>query len=119
MKNRFENIYVHDISYVDMPDERFIGTFIVDPTDELIEIVDMIRQEKGYKDMSYMENDVYYNFYLDLDPKNMKIELYAACQHGIEDDELVYHIELNAIEEISLLYKVIGKFMCKEYLGVE
>ena len=102
---RFKNITLEEL----ILDGRNKGNFIVPATDELIELINECRRNKGITDLvgNEYENDVYYNFYLIFDTDKREVKLQAVCNHGEKDDYMEYGIELFPEEERMLLFKII------------
>lgn len=103
-----EELEIHDLMF-DTEDEL---SFVVSTTDTLIAEVNQARQAKGYTDLvgADYENDVYYSFYLTVNMKSQKIELFASVAHGEKDDYAEYNIELPKNNEVLLflLWKVLA-----------
>lgn len=86
-------------------------SFEVIPEDWLCDLIDEIREKDGNTDLqSNPNNDVWYNFYLEVDFDNYNIRLYAICNNGEKDDYAQYEVELDTIEEKILLYKAFYQY---------
>lgn len=79
-------------------------------TEELIEITNTIREEKGYADLvsTKLDNDVYYNFYLCFNAQQKTVEIQATCNHGAEDDYASYELPMTQEEKVNIMYQLIG-----------
>ena len=86
-------------------------SFEVIPEDWLCDLIDEIREKDGNTDLqSNPNNDVWYNFYLEVNFDNYNIRLYASCNNGEKDDFAQYEVELDTIEEKILLYKAFYQY---------
>jgi len=86
-------------------DEESICFELIEGTGELINLLDEKRLELGFTDLVRdIENDVYYDFYLEYCP-NKKFEVWGGCNHGEKDDWHSYDIVLSAedAEELKKL----------------
>lgn len=77
-------------------------------TDELVDIVNNIREENGNTDLVEIEddNEVYYNFYLMCYPDERKISIFAICNNGEKDDFFDYLLPMTNEERENLLFQV-------------
>ena len=83
-----------------------ISFILDDETGELIDRVDEIRRELGYKDLvSDSDNDVYYNFYLLYRPADSYIKVTATCNNGEEDDWHSYELPMDK-DSMDILRKM-------------
>ena len=91
-------------------DETLLS-FEVLPTDELISVVDKVRELNGCKDMATeKDNDVWYNFWLDVDVEKETLDLWASCNNGEKDHYAQYDIWLSENEKKMLLWKAFRQF---------
>lgn len=106
-KIRFQDIR---LTGLEMSDETS-GSYLVPATDELIDIVNKIRKEKGYTDLVEVtnDNDVYYCFYLCFNGTEKEFSLNAEVAHGEHDDFTWYEIELSQKEKKMLTWKLISQ----------
>ena len=81
------------------------------PTDELISIADNIRAEKGFEDEAVNpNNDVWYNFYLDVDIVKQTVRIWFSCNNGEKDDYANYDISMTDSEKEQFLWKAFRQF---------
>lgn len=81
------------------------------PTDELISIADNIRAEKGFEDEAVNpNNDVWYNFYLDVDIVKQTVRIWFSCNNGEKDDYANYEIPMTDSEKEQFLWKAFRQF---------
>lgn len=81
------------------------------PTDELISIADNIRAEKGFEDEAVNpNNDVWYNFYLDVDIVKQTVMIWFSCNNGEKDDYANYDISMTDSEKEQFLWKAFRQF---------
>lgn len=92
-------------------DTENIVSFDVVTADELVDAVEKQRKEKGYTDSVYDDNEVYYNFYLQIDFSKKSLSLFAICNHGEHDDYAEYQLLLTDEEERALLFNVVENLM--------
>lgn len=106
---RFEDIDLTDLDSTD----THIGSYVVLPTDELIDITNTKRMEQGNTDLvgTGYENDVYYSYYLHFNTLKMEINLQSEVHHGEKDDFVWYNIELSPEEKNYLLWKIINSLL--------
>lgn len=85
----------------------------IQSTNEMIEITDNIRKEKGYKDLvgTADDNEVYYNFYLDCHQEDRKIKIFAVCHHGEHDDYAEYELPITEEERENILFQLIKELV--------
>ena len=109
---RFENINLESLD-TDMGNGKHEENYIVPATDELIDIVNKIRERQGNTDLVGVEydNDVYYTYYLHFDVDKKEITLQAEVAHGEKDDYVWYTIELLPEEKEMLMWEVIGQLL--------
>lgn len=102
---RFEDVNVESDLEIGYNGE---ADFVITATEELINITNEIRKNAGCTDLveRNSENDVYYTYYLLLNPSERKIALKAEVSHGEKDDYALYSIKLSPEEEKLLLWKV-------------
>lgn len=95
--------------------DNFGINFIVETTEELIDIANEIRKRKGYNDLvsCYLDNDVYYNYDLYLNTKTNDLLLTFTCNHGENDDWCTYDIPL-LFEEMNVIKSEIIRCLVKE-----
>lgn len=95
-----------------MLDEDNSGSFIIPDTDELVEMLDNIRKEKGYTDMvNNLENEVWYNFYLFFDISKKELSLAGTCNNSEHDDWEEYQLPISKDEKTMLLWKILEQFV--------
>ena len=88
-----------------------ILSFDLLPTDELLDIADKIREEKGFMDASTNpNNDVWYNFYLDVDVVKQAVTMWFQCNNGEKDDYAQYDIEISEAEREQFIWKAFRQF---------
>ena len=92
-------------------DTEAIVSFDVVTTDELVDAVEKQRKEKGYTDSVYDDNEVYYNFYLQIDFSKKSLKLFSICNHGEHDDYAEYNLPLTDEEERLILFNAIETLM--------
>ena len=85
------------------------GDIVLVGTDELIELTNNIRKERGYTDLVeiHSDNDVYYNFYLMFDIKKQEVSIEAVCNYGEKDDEVWYKLPMTLQEKEYVMFFVI------------
>lgn len=76
-------------------------------TDSLIEEMEKLRKEAGNTDFVTQDNEVYYNFYLEIDICKKIIQLTGVCNHGEKDDYQEYILPLTDKEQKDLLFLAI------------
>lgn len=104
---RFNNLMLQNYEWV----ENDVLNFDVLPTDELVHIVDEIRELNDCNDMAVNPNNgVWYSFYLDVHLKQRKVVLWASCNNGEKDDYAEYGIELTDEERQMLLWKAFRQY---------
>ena len=92
--------------------EENLINFEIEDTNELIKIADNIRRKKGNKDLvKKINNDVWYNFYLDVDLKKKKIRIWFSANNSIKDDYASYEIKLTKETQNKLLWKAFQKYI--------
>lgn len=97
----------------------------------LVETLDEIRQKLNYEDMADdMNNEVWYEFYLQVDLQTKETIVYGICNNGKEDDYKDYLIPTTT-EENNYLFEYTKQliiqekeweddsFICSEYSDVE
>lgn len=102
---RYENITLQNLEFVDEDQANYECL----STEELIDITNNIRKEKGYNDIvsTRLDNEVYYNFYLTFSFSKKKLELIATCNNSELDDWATYVLPMTPKEKEMLLFKVI------------
>lgn len=81
------------------------------PIDELISIADNIRAEKGFEDEAVNpNNDVWYNFYLDVDIVKQTVRIWFSCNNSEKDDYANYDIPMTDSEKEQFLWKAFRQF---------
>lgn len=114
---RYKNIKIDDfdVDCLDFIDKELEGNVILCGTDELIEITNNIRKQRGYTDLVEVDcdNDVYYNFYLVFNTSKKEISIQAVCNYGEKDDEVWYKLPMSREEERTVMFVLI------EYLARE
>lgn len=85
------------------------GNISLCSTDELIEITNEIRKEKGYTDLvtADCDNDVYYSFYLVFNIIKREVKICASCNHGGKDDYAWYTLPMTTDEERDIMFTLI------------
>lgn len=99
---RYENLPFTDVDYSGIEFDLEIMS-----TSELIAIVDDMRKQKGYTDLSYGDNDVYYNIYAICSPRKNKIKLVAICNNGELDDYAQYELPMTSEEKEIVLSQAV------------
>lgn len=105
----FDNIHMYDL-YMQTETEF---NFIVDGTDELIELMDLVRKRAGMTDLFSKENDISYNFYFQCDLDNNSFELVGVCNYGEKDDWREYILQTTIEDKQKLMLEMI-KALVKE-----
>lgn len=102
-----------DIELEELDMNMSCGDYVLQATDELIEITNKIRERHGNTDLvgAGYENDVYYTYYLCFDADKREIALQANVAHGEKDDYMCYTIHLLPEEKEMLMWKVIKELM--------
>lgn len=108
---RYKNItidFVDDV-YEIYSDNKIESALILHSTNELIEITNNIRKERGYDDLVEVRcnNNVYYNFFLVFNTRKKEISLQAVCNHGEKDDGVCYKLPMTQNEERNLIFELI------------
>lgn len=86
------------------------SNFDVEPTTEMIHMLDKYREKTGHSDLvSDANNDVYYTFYLEYDTKIQECNLYGIVNHSMKDDYMAYEFPMMQSEKTYLLFKVIER----------
>lgn len=114
---RFADINIFDVNFcVDDEKAGLNGDFLIDTTDELIDITNQIRKEKGYVDLvsEKIDNEVYYTFYLCFNADKKEVQIKAICNGAEKDDYEEYELPLTKDEERILLYKIIKELINEE-----
>lgn len=84
----------------------------VQPTDNLLQVADNIRKINGNTDfVSDILNEVYYNFYLDLDTVKESVKMYFVCNNGEKDDYETYEIIMSEEMTKAMLWKAIRTYV--------
>lgn len=83
----------------------------ISPTDELIDITDNIRKEKGYTDLFSIDNDIYYNFYVVCYPDKNEIGILATCNYGKFDDYANYELPMTSEEKENVMFQIIKEII--------
>ena len=105
--NNIEYITIQNFEWV----EDEILSFDLLPTDELLGIADEIRELNGYTDKTTNpNNDVWYNFYLDVDVVKQSVTLWFQCNNGEKDDYANYDIEIDETERERFIWKAFRQF---------
>ena len=108
---RYENLKVDvvDVDFLDFTSKKAEGNVVLCGTDELIEITNNIRKERGYTDLVEVDcdNDVYYNFYLVFNTSKKEISIQAVCNYGEKDDEVWYKLPMTIEEERNVMFILI------------
>lgn len=101
---RYENL---KFEYCEI-DDGILSLHIV-ATDELVDIVNNIREKNGNTDLVEIEydNEVYYNFYLISYLKDRKISIISVCNNGEKDDCTCYEIPIGEDEKEIILFQLI------------
>lgn len=90
-------------------------SFEVEPTDEMISIADRIREEKGFTDKATdINNDVWYNYYLEVNLKDETVEMWFTCNNGEKDDYAGYEIVMDELETKHFLWKAFKQYILEE-----
>ena len=104
---RFKDVTIQNFEWV----ESEILSFDLWPTDELIQLGDKIRESHGFIDKTAdATNDVWYNFYLDVDVVKQTVTMWFQCNNGEEDNYANYDIELSSDEIRMLTWKAFRQF---------
>lgn len=92
------------------------GNINVKESDEIIDIVNKIREVLGHKDLvgEQYNNDVYYQFYLMFNMKKHLIRLIATCNGGKDDDYVWYYLPLTK-ENITEILFSLCTFLTKKF----
>lgn len=105
--NNLNYITIQNFEWV----EDQILSFDLLPTDELLDIADKIRERQGFTDTSTNpNNDVWYNFYLDIDMVKQSVTLWFQCNNGEKDDYANYDIEIDETEREQFIWKAFRQF---------
>ena len=105
--NNIKYITIQNFEWVD----DSILSFDLLPTDELMGIADEIRELNGCSDMAVNpNNDVWYNFYLDVDVVKQSVTLWFECNNGEKDDYQNYDIGINKTEREQFIWKAFRQF---------
>lgn len=99
---RFKNIAINfnDNDWIEWGDNTNVS-FVIEPNNELINIVNDMRIKLGYE-LPNDDNDIYYDFYLGCDLLSKKVELEAVVLNG-DDSRIEYEINLTD-DENEYLY---------------
>lgn len=113
---RFTDLIIQNFEWV----ENQILSFDIQPTDELIQIADDIRSINDCKDLcSDPTNDVWYNFYLDVDIVKETVTMWFSCNNGEKDDYANYDIGLEDNGVTMFIWKAFRQFAKEMDNGVE
>ena len=105
--NNLSYIVIQNFEWV----EDSILSFELLPTDELLDIADKIRETQGYTDMSISsDNEVWYNFYLDVDVVKQSVTMWFQCNNGEKDDYANYDIDINEADKEQFIWKAFRQF---------
>lgn len=114
---RYENLKVDfiDPDFLQFTDGEEEGDLVLSSTDELVDIVNGIRETKGYTDLVGLsrDNEVYYDFYLIFDISKRDISIQAKCNYGEKDDEVYYRLPMTLEEKENVMWHLI-KVLAKE-----
>lgn len=120
-----EIMYGDDQAFVTYPCRFATVGVVLYGTDDLYQIADSMRKERGYLPMFWYGGDEpydqtgWYNFYIGInDYSEMKVDscIEFVVDGSIADDEgNMYHIELTQDEQASV-YKALDK-QCREHIG--
>lgn len=82
-------------------------------TDELIDLTNKIRKNKGNDDLVELDccNDVYYDFYLICYPNKKEVEIMAICNHGELDDYVGYGLSITNEEKEDIMFQLIKELI--------
>ncbi len=104
---RFNDTKISNFEWVDGQ----ILSFEVYPNDEMLKISDEIRASKGFEDLVRdSTNDVWYNYYLDVDIVKETVILWFSCNNGEKDDYANYTIDLSEEEIKMFIWKAFRQF---------
>lgn len=104
---RFTDVIIQNFEWVDGQ----ILSFDLQPTDELLKLADDIRELNGCADKATdSSNDVWYNYYLDVDLVQEIVTVWFQCNNGEKDDYAQYDIELDADEVKMFTWKAFRQF---------
>lgn len=102
-----ENMVIQNFEWV----EDEILSFEIQSTDELVDLADEIRELNGCTDRaSSNDNDVWYNFTLNVNVVQEKVILWFTCNNGDKDDYANYDIEITDEEKIKFVWKAFRQF---------
>lgn len=105
---RYTNIEIDTIDrdYIYYAPKEFEGCVVVSGNDELIDIVNQIRKERGYTDLvtDDEDNDIYYDFYLVFNTLTKEIKIEAVANYTEKDDETTYVLPMTAEEERHVMF---------------
>lgn len=110
---RFEDIVLENLD-LDTGTRKADGVFCIPATNELVELINKIRERQGNTDLVSINhnNNVYYEFYLYFDAEETyQIKLQAVCNYGKKDDRVWYEIDLLPEEKTMLMFKVIKELV--------
>ena len=106
--NNIDYIVIQNFEWV----EDQVLSFEVLPTDELLSIGDDIRNKQGFNDESTnINNDVWYNFYLDVDVVKQTVTMWFTCNNGEKDDYANYDIPLTEKEKEQFIWKAFRQYI--------
>lgn len=109
---RYKNITTDfiDKDFLCFTNNEHEGNIVLVATDELVNITNEIRKNRGYTDLVGIEyeNDVYYNFYLMFDTDKKIISIQAVCNYGEKDDEVYYELPMTEEERKNVTWKLVN-----------
>ena len=85
------------------------GNIELSSIDELVNITNDIRKEKGFTDMAgEPDSEVYYNFYLEFNTAEKYLKLTAVCEGGEKDDYAIYELPMSKEETKNVMWQLIS-----------
>ncbi len=102
---RYGNIVLSDFNF----DTEYKGSWYVDCNDKLALELNILRKLNGQEDVPSEYNEVYYNFYLEVNSKDKTIQLIGIVHCSEIDDGEMYVLPLNDKEEIELIKLILNQ----------
>lgn len=101
--NRFTNLDICDL----LIDEDGKGNYYAVADEQLIDWIETLRKANGYTDFLSMDNDIYYNFYVNFDFAKKEIKLVGVANNTEKDDYENYECKLTSEEKEYIMWLII------------
>lgn len=94
-------------------------SFLTSDEPDLINCLNNIRRSRGFIDTicEDADNEVYYDFYLEVNYRNHNVTMTGICKNAEKDDYADYDIPLSDADKKILLWKSF-EAVCKEAVSI-